>query len=288
MTDRPPDDDPTEIVVPAATGTVATTTRRGGVVRIRRPETVWLSTGPNGGPSRGPVAYSVSVPDGWDRTDLAAYVEERRRDAGFETPGPALLTGLAARHARVARAGAVAVLATAGLSNPAPLLVDDDPRRPADDGGARPNDDRTPADNGVRPNDGHGSGDGSSPPSTPADRPGTVNVVALVDRALRPAARANLLTVVAEAKATTLLDAAGVPGTTTDAVIVGTATEETAETAVRFSGSGTEIGAAVRACTHDAIRESLRSRYGDGERPGSVAEAEHGVVASVSTEVTQP
>ena len=50
----------------------------------------WLSTGWNGGYRDGDAAYNISVPDGWDRTDLTAYVRERIDEAGFTAGGPAL------------------------------------------------------------------------------------------------------------------------------------------------------------------------------------------------------
>ena len=90
-----------------------------GVLRFRRPATRWLSTGWAGGFADAPAAYNVTVPEGWERTDLDAYIDERRHEAGFGadavagddggsaavSAGPALLTGVAMRHARVARAG---------------------------------------------------------------------------------------------------------------------------------------------------------------------------------------
>ena len=71
-----------------------------GVLRLARPDARWLSTGFDGGERRADAAYNVSVPGGFDRTDLDAYVDERTTDAAFETTGPALLTGVAMDHAR--------------------------------------------------------------------------------------------------------------------------------------------------------------------------------------------
>lgn len=217
---------------------------RDGVLRTRRPNTRWLSTGWAGGRSEGPVAYNVSVPEGWDRTDLDVYVKERLSAAGFDAtdPGPTLLTGVDMQHARGARCGPVEVVATAGVSNPAELPMDPAGERTA----------------------------GST-----ERRPGTVNLLVGTTRSLTEGALADLLARAAEAKTTTLLETVGVPGTTTDAIVVGCDPDGDP---TQFAGSGTEVGACTRACVREAVRASLDARYGDEEPPGSVAAAEYGVV----------
>jgi adenosylcobinamide hydrolase len=248
--DATADTDPTD-----APAEVFETTVRAGVCRLFRPRTRWLSTGWDGGESRGPAAYNVTVPDGWPETDLAAYVESRRADAGFETEGPTLLTGVSQAHARRARLDGVEAVVTAGVSNPAALPVTD-----------------------------VGSADACSDPAADdADHPGTVNVVVGTTRALAPGALSNLLTVAAEAKAATLLARAGVPGTTTDAVV---AACDPAGPRARFSGSATPVGRAARACVRDALLASLDSRYADGEIP-TVADAPYGVVTDTRAVVTR-
>ena len=224
-------------------------TVRDGVCRLARPGTRWLSTGHAGGEHRAPAAYNCTVPEGWTRTDLDAYVAERLGAAGFDDGGPALLTGVHQRHARRARLGPVEAVATAGVTNPASLPVE------------------------VR-TDGGDAG----------YHAGTVNVVVGTTRALAPGALPNLLTVAAEAKATTLLELVGVPGTTTDAVV---AACDPAGDPAQFSGSATVVGGAARACVRDAVAASLRSRHPDGEYV-----AESGVVtekrAAVSALPTAP
>jgi adenosylcobinamide hydrolase len=214
-----------------------------GVLALRRPGTRWLSTGHDGGYRDADAAYNVTVPEGFERTDLERYVADRLAGAGFEAPGPSLLTGVEMRHARCARRGPVLACATAGVSNPAEL-----PMSPGEPGS------RTDA--------------------TDDWRPGTVNLLVGTDRSLGEGALASLLGVVVEAKAATLLDAVGVPGTTSDAAVVGSAPD--GEPA-RFAGSATAVGAAARACVRDALLAGLRSRYPDADPPGSVAEAEYGV-----------
>ena len=259
-------------------------TVRDGVLRLRRPETRWLSTGWNGGRSRGDAAYNVSVPKGFDRTDLGAYRDERLTRAGFDSidaaeSAPTLFTGVSMKHARGARRGPVVAYATVGLSNPAmlPVASEAEPSRKPD---AEPND---------QPSDEPGSGperDADRPTAKSArHRPGTVNLIVGTTRRLATGAGANLVAVAAEAKTATLLATAGVPGTTSDAVVV--ADDPDGEPAA-FSGSATPVGAATRVCVRDAIRASLRSRYPDNDLPGPAADAEHGVVADERAEVFNP
>ena len=220
---------------------------RDGVFCFARPETRWLSTGFGGGYRDAPAAYNVTVPTGFDRTDLRAYLRERRRAAGFETEGPGLLTGVAMRHVCGARRGPVVACATAGVSNPAALPVADQ----SPDGGADP--DHTDA----RRHD------------------GTVNVLVGTTRALDDGTLAELLATVTEAKTATLLARTGFTGTTTDAVVVGTATDGEPAS---FAGAATTVGAAARACVRRAVTATLAARYEETAPPTAVADADYGVV----------
>lgn len=224
---------------------------RDGVLRVGRPGTRWLATGPGGGYSRAPAAYNVTVPTGFDRTDLAAYARERRREAGFEGAGPTMLTGVAQRHARVAREGPVACVATAGLSNPAAFAGDE----------------------------------GGTVSGRATRRPGTVNLVVGTTRALAAGTLATLLATAVEAKTATLSEAVGFTGTTSDAVVVGAAPRgERAD----FAGSATEVGRATRVCVRAAVEASLASRYDEESPPASVQEAEHGVLTGGDPAVFAP
>lgn len=224
-----------------------------GVMQVGRPGTRWLSSGHAGGVRRGAAAYNVSVPEGFERTDLDAYLDERRERAGFGEPGPSLLTGVALRHARGARSGPVEAFATAGLSNPAALPMDPG-------GGDR---DREPAGAGA----------------------GTVNVVLGTSRALDDGALAALHAGAVEAKTATLLAETGFPGTTTDAVVAGC--DPDGDPAA-FAGSATTVGAAARACVREAVRASLRSRYADESLPRSVEDADYGVKTTRRADVFVP
>lgn len=231
---------------------VAQASRSDGVLQVARPETEWLHTGWNGGRIDADTAYNISVPEGWDPDNLERYVADRLANAGFESPGPALLTGVSMDHARGASCGPVTVFATAGVSNPAAL--------PA-----------TPSGGDLPDTDG----------STAADS-GTVNLLVVTERALADGALANLVAVAAEAKAATLLDATGVPGTTTDAITVGY-DPDGRDTA--FSGSATIVGAATRAAVRDALRATVRSRYAEESVPTTVEEATYGVSTDVRASV---
>lgn len=243
-------------------------TVRDGILQLARSHTRWLSTGYNGGFSTGDAAYNISVPDGWDRTDLETYVDERLQAADFSVTGPALLTGVDMCHARGARLDSVVAYATAGISNPAALPVD-----PSRDSSAQTETDAEHAVPGERGRDGDDH------------EFGTVNIIVGTTRQLTQSARANLLTVVAEAKAATLLAVAGVPGTTTDAVIVG---DDGTGPETTFSGSSTPVGSAARACVRDALLATLDARYTDTEMPTSVDTAEYGVQTARHAEVFQP
>jgi adenosylcobinamide hydrolase len=246
-----------------APGAGVTATVTGGVCRVAAPGGAtwrWLGTdgaGAGGGFREAVAAYNVTVPEGFDRTDLAAYGRERRERTGFDAPGPTLFTGVDQRHARGARLGPVTVVATGGLSNPATLPVDAD----------------TGTDGSAQSDDG--------PPV------GTVNLLVATDCALGDGTLAELLATAVEAKTATLLATTGFTGTTSDAVVVGS---DPGGDPADFAGSATAVGGATRACVRDALRASLDSRY-DGcadELPDSVADATHGVVTDAATRPFTP
>lgn len=248
--------------------------RRDGVLRVSRPDIEWLSTGWNGGRRTADSAYNISVPDGWERTDLETYVDERLERAGFDGAddggdAPVLLTGVDMADVRGARRGSVTVYATAGISNPAALPID-----PAESAESA---ESAAAGDGGTSLESAGTGE-------PNQGPGTVNLVVGTTRALAPGALANLIAVAAEAKAATLLAETGVPGTTTDAIVVGH--DPTGQPAA-FSGSGTDVGAATRACVREAVRAALAAHYADRDAtlPESVETAPAGVSTTVRANV---
>ena len=239
---------------------------------IHREGTRWLSSGFDGGYLTADAAHNLTVPEGFDRTDLSAYAAERLGDL---PAGPTLLTGVSQRHARGARLDPVAVVATAGLSNPASLPVELESlsERESHSTGYQSGRETEVVD--VRSD----REDGPDP-----RRPGTVNVFVGTTRSLDDGALAGLLATAVEAKAATLLAAADVPGTTSDAVVVGC--DPDGEPSA-FAGSATEVGAATRACVRDAVLASLVSRYPDGEPP-SLEEAEYGLSTQGRSTVFEP
>ncbi|WP_266081878.1 adenosylcobinamide amidohydrolase [Haladaptatus caseinilyticus] len=227
-------------------------TVRNDVLRLARPDTRWLSSGWNGGFTDANAAYNISVPEGFERTDLDTYIDERRAVAGFDHSGPTLLTGVDLCHAYGARCESVEAVVTAGISNPAALPID--------------------------PNDGT---ELLTDASNELSDFGTVNIILGTTQSLDDGSLATLLAVAVEAKTATLLAETGFPGTTTDAVIA--ACDPTGDETT-FAGSGTPIGAAARACVRDAVQASLRSRYATRTIPSSVDEAEYGVTTTVQPE----
>ncbi len=231
------------------------TTIRDGVLQVATGTTRWLTTGHQPAFSTASAAYNISVPAGFDCTDLEPYKRDRRQAAGFTEAGPALLTGVDLAHARGATAEPVTVYATVGLSNPAALSTNP-PEAP------------NPMSSGESP-----------------DHAGTVNLLVHVDRALDEGGLTTLLAEVIEAKTGTLLSHTTMTGTTTDAVIVGA--NPSSEPAT-FTGSATTIGANARACVRDAVTASLTARYPAGNWPESVADADHGSHTPRKTTVFDP
>lgn len=246
------------------------TERDDGRLTLRREGTRWLSNGFDGGYREADAAHNLTVPEGFDRTDLAAYAAER---LGDRPPGPTLLTGVGQRHAHGAALGPVTVVATAGLSNPAALPMDADEDRARRDGQER----------GAPPEvKGHEQVEGK-PGSGPG--PGTVNVFVGTDRSLDDGGLAGLLATAVEAKAATLLHAADVPGTTSDAVVAGCDPDGEFS---RFAGSATEVGRSARVCVRDAVLASLASRYVGEDGPPTFDQARYGVVSDEAADVFEP
>jgi adenosylcobinamide hydrolase len=220
------------------------------VLQARAPGARWLLTGWNGGYADSDAVYNVTVPDGWDRTDLRAYAAERRTAAGFDTPGPALLTGVEMRHAAGAEIDGVRAVATAGLSNPAALPLDPD---------------------------------GEPAELEPQPDPGTINLLVGTDRALADGTLATLLATVVEAKTATVQSVTGFTGTTSDAVAVGT---DPGGAPAEFAGSATAVGDAARSAVRRAVRDSLASR--ETPPPESVSQADSGINTNRDADAFDP
>ncbi|MFW5948567.1 MAG: adenosylcobinamide amidohydrolase [Halolamina sp.] len=234
-------------------------TVRDGLLHVEGTGVRWLSSAPGDGFCDADAAYNVTVPEGWDRTDLDVYASERRDSAGFDEPGPTLFTGVDQTHLRGARLDSVVAYATAGLSNPAALSMS------AAQGQER---------------------ETEAAPVTDEEPPvGTVNVIVGTTRALDDGTLASLYGVVVEAKAATLLAETGFPGTTSDAAVVGTNLSGEPAT---FAGSSTAVGSAARACVRDAVRASLDARYAEESIPESVEAAAYGVSTTRRAALFEP
>jgi len=91
-------------------------------------------------------------------------------------------------------------------------------------------------------------------------RPGTINVVVVVDADPSPAALLNAMTTVAEAKALTLFragvrcDDMPATGTSTDAVVVAAMGRGARH---RYGGPATDLGWSVARATHDALAPAV-------------------------------
>ncbi len=217
---------------------------------LRRPGTRWLSNGVESGIVTADAAHNLTVPEGFDRTDLTAYATERLG----ETPaGPTLFTGVSQSHARGARAGPIEAVVTAGVSNPAILPIGEPPTST------------------------------TSHDRTERSGPGTVNVFVGADRALSDGGLIELSATAVEAKTATLLERVGCTGTTSDAIAVGGTSDGDPAT---FAGSATELGNATRICVRDAIVAALDARY-EGSPPAP-EEAAHGTVTAGSATVFSP
>jgi adenosylcobinamide hydrolase len=213
---------------------------------IRQPGTRWLSNGFNGGHVTADAAHNLTVPEEFTRTDLSAYVAER---LGSIPKGPALLTGVQQANARGAHTGAVEVVATAGLSNPAVLPVRETPEERASDRSAT-----------------HSGFD-----------PGTVNIFVGSTEPLTDGGLAGVLATAVEAKTATLSAIAGCTGTTSDAIAVGCPDEQEAAS---FAGSATAIGNATRVCVREAISGALAAHYDGIDRVPEPEGAPHGIVTT--------
>ena len=226
--------------------------RTEGRTTLHREHTKWLSNGFDGGYSTADAAHNLTVPKGFERTDLDVYASERLH--GIPN-GPTLLTGVHQTNARGARHGAVEAVVTAGLSNPARLPVS---------GSASPHPAR------------------SERTDAPFE-PGTVNVLLGSNEPLTEGGLAGLLATVVEAKTATLSAVAGCTGTTSDAVVVGCPNVAGGSA---FAGSATRVGNAARICVRDAIVAALASRYDDGVP--NPEETAHGAVSSGSATTFRP
>ncbi|KUG51156.1 hypothetical protein AVL62_13025 [Serinicoccus chungangensis] len=216
----------------------------------------WVALGSasvGGGLVRPRWVTNLMVEDGFDRTDLAAYADERAGELGLTGPGTTLLTAADVRQVESAEVGGVACWATVGVTKPTWAVA---PARGAD----APREDRAPRPDqprqGRRPAPGRPRGEqvGEAPPP-----PGTINIVVALPVALSTSALVQAVGTVTEAKAQVLVQA-GVPGTGTasDAVVVlcPEAAEEGGPVEA-FAGVRSVWGQRVARAVHAAVAAGL-------------------------------
>ena len=162
---------------------------------------------------------AAQVTDGYHRTDPAGHLAGLAGDLGLDGPGIGMLTAVDVRLVTTGREDGVAAAATVGLTHPSWAA--------AADAGA-------PA----------------------AGSPGTVNIVAVLDRRLSGAALVNAVMTVTEAKSQALWEA-GLAGTGTpsDAVAVLCAPSGPAEA---FGGPRSRYGSRLARAVHRAVLDGSR------------------------------
>lgn len=193
------------------------------VLRSERLLHVLASTVAGGGRGRAGAMLSLRVPLGFDCADPRALLRRRARDFGVRGRFVGFLTAVDLDRAAVGEA-----------LDPRLLVV-------------------------VTAGTGNATAPGRSPVAEP--RPGTINIIALVEGRLSPGARAGLLQVITEAKTLALVEAGirtpegGIAtGTSTDAVAAGwTGTGAYHE----YAGPATPLGHALGRLVTEGVRLSL-------------------------------
>jgi adenosylcobinamide hydrolase len=170
---------------------------------------------------------AAQVTGGYRRSDPASHLAELARGLGLDGPGIGMLTAVDVRLVSTGREDGVMAAATVGISHPTWAA--------AQTGAAE-------------------AGSGEAGPA--AGVGGTVNIVAVVDRRLGPAALVNAVMTVTEAKAQALWEA-GFPGTGTpsDAVAVLCPVDGPAET---FAGPRSRWGSRLARAAHRAVLDGSR------------------------------
>ena len=165
---------------------------------------------------------NATVPMSYDRDDPAAHLAELAHGLDLDGPGVGLLTGVDVTEVVRRTDGGVRVWATVGLGTPV-WAAAPDPAPPA-----------------------------ASEPARPAQRVGTVNIVAYVPVRLGDAALVNAVATATEAKAQAIWEL-GLPatGTPTDAVTVLCPAEGDP---APYGGPRSSWGAPLARAVHAAVR----------------------------------
>jgi adenosylcobinamide hydrolase len=193
------------------------------------PPLLALSSAPYGGGwGERHWVLAAEVAGGYSRPDPAGHLAELARGLDLDGPGIGMLTAVDVRLVSTCREDGVTAAATVGISHPTWAAAE----TAAADAAA--------ADAGA----------------AAAGFAGTVNIVAVLDRRLSPAALVNAVMTVTEAKSQALWEA-GVPGTGTpsDAVAVLCPAAGPAET---FGGPRSRWGSRLARAAHRAVLDGSR------------------------------
>ena len=176
---------------------------------------------------------AAQVAGGYSRSDPAGHLAELARGLDLAGPGIGMLTAVDVRLVSTCREDGVVAAATVGISHPTWAAAET---------GAAGADAET------------GSADAA--PAGAAGCGGTVNIVAVLDRRLSPAALVNAVMTVTEAKSQALWEA-GFPGTGTpsDAVAVLCPAAGPAEA---FAGPRSLWGSRLARAAHRAVLDGSR------------------------------
>jgi len=176
---------------------------------------------------------AAQVAGGYSRPDPAGHLAELARGLDLDGPGIGMLTAVDVRLVSTCREDGVVAAATVGISHPTWAAAET---------GAAGADAET------------GSADAA--PAGAAGCGGTVNIVAVLDRRLSPAALVNAVMTVTEAKSQALWEA-GFPGTGTpsDAVAVLCPAAGPAEA---FAGPRSLWGSRLARAAHRAVLDGSR------------------------------
>jgi adenosylcobinamide hydrolase len=179
---------------------------------------------------------AAQVAGGYGRPDPAEHLAELARGLELDGPGIGMLTAVDVRLVSTCREDGVTAAATVGISHPTWAA--------AETGGV----DAAAADAGAAA--------AGAPATGAAGSAGTVNIVALLDRRLSPAALVNAVMTVTEAKSQALWEA-GFPGTGTpsDAVAVLCPAAGPAEA---FGGPRSLWGSRLARAAHRAVLDGSR------------------------------
>ena len=176
---------------------------------------------------------AAQVAGGYSRSDPAGHLAELARGLDLDGPGIGMLTAVDVRLVSTCREDGVVAAATVGISHPTWAA--------AETGAARA---------------GAETGGADAAPAGAVGCGGTVNIVAVLDRRLSPAALVNAVMTVTEAKSQALWEA-GFPGTGTpsDAVAVLCPPAGPAEA---FAGPRSLWGSRLARAAHRAVLDGSR------------------------------